>query len=78
MTQGSKSLLSNISNLIAEEKNLIHYNVVKKCIQNVQNRYITQNDFYIDMKSEQRLQMIREPIKEVVVFVCGGGSYYEY
>lgn len=51
VTKGSKSLLSNISNILAEQKNLMHFNVVKKCIQNVQSKYITQNENYIDMKT---------------------------
>lgn len=45
---------------MAEQKNLIHFNIVKKCIQNIQSKYITQNENYIDMKNAQKIQMIKE------------------
>eukprot|EP00347_Sterkiella_histriomuscorum_P002792 403366783 len=78
VTKGSKSLISNISNLMAEQKNLIHYNIVKKTIQNIQSRIITQNENYFDVLTGEKSQQYKGQLKHVVVFVAGGGSYYEY
>lgn len=46
VTTRSKYLISNIANLMAEQKNLINYNIVKRTVQNVQNKYITQTESF--------------------------------
>jgi hypothetical protein len=38
VTNKSKSLLSNISGLLSEHKNLIHYNQVKKLVTSAQSK----------------------------------------
>jgi len=82
VTKGSKSILNNIQNFIGEEKNLINYNIVKKLVTTIVNNYaMDKNDFFIDLKKtdqDGRIQQIKEQCKYVVVFICGGGSSYEY
>ena len=70
--------MSNLQNLMAEQKNLIHYNLVKKVIQNVNARVVTQNECYFDAQNGEKSQMYKDQLKNIVVFVAGGGSYYEY
>ena len=58
----------------------MHFNIVKKIIQNAQNRVISpQNDsFFCDPKTGERLSLFKGQLRNVVVFVVGGGSFYEY
>ncbi|CDW72057.1 sec1 family protein [Stylonychia lemnae] len=78
VTKGSKSLISNLANLMAEQKNLIHYNLVKKVIQNVQSKTVVQSESYYDIKTGEKSQQFKAQLKNVIVYVVGGGSYYEY
>jgi hypothetical protein len=71
-------LLSNIANLMAEQKNLINYNIVKKVIQNVQSRTVTSSDSYVDGRTGEKYSLYKDQLKNVFVFVAGGGSFYEY
>jgi hypothetical protein len=63
---------------MTEQKNLINFNIVKKIITNIQNRVATQHETYCDPRTGDKFQMYREQLKNVFVFVAGGGSYYEY
>ena len=54
--------------------------MVKKIILNAQNRVISpgQESSFCDPKTGERLQLFKGQLRQVIVFVAGGGSYYEY
>jgi len=70
-------LLSNISGLLSEHKNLIHYNQVKKVITSTQTAPSSESYFACPLRPTEKIQTCKGQ-QQVVVFVAGGGSYYEY
>ena len=78
VTKSSKTLFSNIASLLTDQKHFIHYNLVKKVVANITGRVVTQNEQFGDPKTGEKYQMFRDQLKSVVVFVAGGGSFYEY
>ena len=79
MQSQSKTLLSKISGLLSDQKHLVHYSLVKKIIQNAQSRVVTPGDAsFCHPRTGERTQLFKGQLRTVVVFVAGGGSFYEY
>lgn len=66
---------------MGDQRNLIVYNTVKQIIQNsktIRTSPTSQETAFCDPKSSERLQVFRGNLKHVVVYMAGGGTYYEY